>query len=276
VAYDASRLLAGAAPKVITRFIPTIPKTLESIDPNFSHDYASAFWAHVSSVQKSYRRPNISKIREAVEANDIYFNGKQLVRFLILLDNVGKNEKIPFDSGLTKCQIEHIMPQTLGQGWTHINEQDHQRYLHKLGNLSITFDNATLSNLSFAEKKKKLAELSRVRLNHMLLEYESFGPEQIRDRAERLLDRFFESYAVFSEGVDYSEPEITAAVSISPQQWLDKVRSKRNPPELIDFPVAKYWSDICSHMNIPVGKKSAHLVLENWLENHRPHWPSSW
>lgn len=276
VAYDASRFLAGAGQKAITRFIPTIPKTLESIDPNFYHDYANAFWTYVSSVQQGYRRPSVARIREAVQANDIYSNRKQLVRFLILLDNVGKNEKIPFDSGLTTCQIEHIMPQTLGPGWTHINEQDHQRYLHKLGNLSITFDNSTLSNLGFDEKKRKLAELSRVLLNHMLLEYESFGPEQIRDRAGRLLDRFFEAYAVLSDGADYSEPGVAAPVSMTPQKWLDKVRSKHNPLELNDLLIAKYWSDICGHMIIPVGQNSAHRALENWLENHRPHWPSSW
>jgi hypothetical protein len=115
-----------------------------------------------------------------------------------------------------------------------------------------------------------------VRLNQMLLEYASFGPVQIRDRAGRLLDRFFEAYAVFSDGADYSEPGVSASVSISPQKWLDKVRSKHNPPELSGFPIAKYWSDICGHMNIPVGQSSAHRALENWLENHRPHWPSSW
>ena len=276
VAYDASRFLAGAGQKAITRFVPTIPKILESIDPNFFHDYANAFWTHVSSVQQGYRLPNVAKIREAVEANDIYFNSKQLVRFLILLDNVGKNEQIPFDAGLRRCQIEHIMPQTLGQGWTQINEKDHQRYLHKLGNLSITFDNAKLSNLSFSEKKKKLTELSRVRLNHMLLAYESFGPEQIRDRAGRLLDRFFEAYAVFSDGADYSEREASATVNIFPQKWLDKVRGTYNPSELAGFPVAQYWSEICAHLNVPVGKNSAHRALENWLENYRPHWPSSW
>jgi hypothetical protein len=168
------------------------------------------------------------------------------------------------------------MPQTLGPGWSHINAQEHQRYLHKLGNLSITFDNSALGNLAFNEKKRKLAELSRVRLNHILLEYESFGPEQIRDRARRLLDRFFEAYDVFSDAGDSSEPGASGSVSISPQKWLDKVRGEYSPSELADIPFAKYWSEICTHLKIPVGQNSAHRVLENWLDSHRPHWPSSW
>jgi hypothetical protein len=81
---------------------------------------------------------------------------------------------------------------------------------------------------------------------------------------------------VFSDGADYSEPEASATVNIFPQKWLDKVRGTYNPSELAGFPVAQYWSEICAHLNVPVGKNSAHRALENWLENYRPHWPSSW
>lgn len=51
--------------------------------------------------------------------------------------------------------IGHIMPQTLTKAWSeHIAPEEHQRYLHTLGNLSVTGYNSELSNKSFAEKKR--------------------------------------------------------------------------------------------------------------------------
>jgi hypothetical protein len=192
---------------------------------------------------------------------------------LVLLENAGQHEQISFAHGLTGCQIEHIMPQTLGAAWQGISDHEHQRHLHKLGNLSITFDNAALGNLGFPEKKCRLAELSRVRLNQMLLDYESFGPEEIRDRATRLLDRFFAAYNIPAETVGHDN-DISDKPSMSPQQWLNKVRGD-TAPELAALPFANTWSAICKHLLIPVGQDSAHRRLQIWIEIHRPTWPST-
>ena len=50
--------------------------------------------------------------------------------------------------------IEHIMPQTLSADWSHIKPEEHEIYVHTLGNFSVTGYNSELYNKSFLEKKK--------------------------------------------------------------------------------------------------------------------------
>jgi len=59
---------------------------------------------------------------------------------------------------LSKANIEHIMPQKLTPEWIPmVGTQDgpvHQKWLHSLGNLTITGYNGELANKSFAAKRK--------------------------------------------------------------------------------------------------------------------------
>ena len=61
----------------------------------------------------------------------------------------------------------------------------HSRFLHTLGNLTLTGYNPELSNSPFAEKRRRLAD-SNLALNREIAEEAEWGPEQILDRAERL------------------------------------------------------------------------------------------
>ena len=155
-----------------------------------------------------------------------------------------------------------------------MSAEEHERYLHNFGNLSITFDNATLGNHGFLEKRQLLADRSRVRRNQMLLDYETFGPEEIRDRCARLVERFFEAYEVPDLPWASSVHPHNAGIDMSPQQWLDNVRARCAPPELVGVPVAKFWSDICAHLDIHVGGNSARRALDRWRAEQRPNWPS--
>jgi Protein of unknown function (DUF1524) len=75
------------------------------------------------------------------------------------IENIN-HQKEPFD--MKNYSIEHIMPQNknlserwrreLGETW----EEIHQKYLHTIGNLTITGYNAELGDLSFIEKRDRL------------------------------------------------------------------------------------------------------------------------
>ena len=88
--------------------------------------------------------------------------------------------------GLT---VEHVMPQGLTEEWRNALGPDgdaiHSRFLHTLGNLTLTGYNPELSNSPFAEKRRRLAD-SNLALNREIAEEAEWGPEQILDRAERL------------------------------------------------------------------------------------------
>ncbi len=86
------------------------------------------------------------------------------------------------------------MPQTLTEEW----ERDlggnfqaiHDKYLHTIGNLTLTGYNTEYSNRSFQEKKymEKGFKQSPLRLNQSLEDFESFGEEEIEKRANDLAD----------------------------------------------------------------------------------------
>jgi len=54
--------------------------------------------------------------------------------------------------------------------------------------------NRIISNKSFSDKKRFLKEKSKINLNLLLDEYNEFGPIQIQDRLDKILNIFYEEY----------------------------------------------------------------------------------
>ena len=94
--------------------------------------------------------------------------------------------------------VEHVMPQNsdLSDGWKEElgkNWQDVQeKYLHTIGNLTLTGYNSELSDRSFIEKKKHEPggfRDSRLRLNDSLLRVEKWNETAILARADELAEK---------------------------------------------------------------------------------------
>lgn len=86
------------------------------------------------------------------------------------------------------------MPQTLTPEWQkdlgENFEAIHEKYLHTIGNLTLTGYNNEYSNKSFQEKRdmEKGFKQSPLRLNQSLKNLESFGEKEIEKRANDLAD----------------------------------------------------------------------------------------
>lgn len=127
--------------------------------------------------------PSAAEFERALQKANIYGNNA-LCRFLLLDIENGDGKEILQAENLT---IEHIMPQTLSADWNHIRPEEHEEYLHTLGNLSVTGYNSELSNKSFAEKQDIIRENSKaVILNSDVLDKESWNVADIQSRAKRL------------------------------------------------------------------------------------------
>lgn len=127
--------------------------------------------------------PSAAEFERALQKANIYGNNA-LCRFLLLDIENGDGKEILQAENLT---IEHIMPQTLSADWSHIRPEEHEEYLHTLGNLSVTGYNSELSNKSFAEKQDIIRENSKaVILNSDVLNTESWNIADIQSRAKRL------------------------------------------------------------------------------------------
>lgn len=156
--------------------------------------YAEAIIKFLSTVSSRDQLPHDEEFRNALLNGSLYSN-RSLCQYLIMdIENRDGKEVLKADN----LTIEHIMPQTLTTEWSKVvTPEEHQRYLHTLGNLSVTGYNSELSNKSFSEKKRIIRENSKaVRLNEDVLKAEIWNATAIRKRGERLAEIVSERYAV--------------------------------------------------------------------------------
>ena len=57
-------------------------------------------------------------------------------------------------------------------------------------NLTLTFDNQSLSNKEFSEKKQILLNKSRIMLNNELVKFDDFNADTIKTWSIDMLDKF--------------------------------------------------------------------------------------
>lgn len=87
--------------------------------------------------------------------------------------------------------IEHIMPQTLTEAWKKELGKDwsevHDKWLHTVGNLTLTGYNAPLGNKPFSEKKDALTD-SNFALSKSIQDFDVWNECSIRRRGKQLAE----------------------------------------------------------------------------------------
>ena len=133
--------------------------------------------------------PGDDAFRLALEQNNLYRKNALCKYLLTAIENQGKEQLIT--DNLT---IEHILPQNsnlssawqimLGDNW----RLDRDKYLHTLGNLTLTGYNSELGDMPFPEKKELLAEVHTkvVTLYEDVKSRDTWNADAIWARAERL------------------------------------------------------------------------------------------
>ncbi len=158
-------------------------------------DIAYSDQVKVSLVKKmvSGRFPTNKEFLENLTNREIYrMKSKNKVYLLEHIENFNNNEKIDLENLLSdkKISIEHIMPQRLNPTWKaelgKDYEEIHNKYLHNLGNLTLTGYNGPMSNKSFSVKQKKGFEISKLFLNESLKKEHKWTDEEIKSRGRML------------------------------------------------------------------------------------------
>ena len=105
-------------------------------------------------------------------------------------DDDAWGETPPFD----KLTVEHVMPQTLSEDWReHLGEKAdevHEKYLHRLGNLTLCGPRwgSAISNHLF-KKKKEFYRKSSVMMTRQLAELPTWDADTIKRRADELAEK---------------------------------------------------------------------------------------
>ncbi|GAA9593916.1 DUF262 and DUF1524 domain-containing protein [Helicobacter pylori] len=179
------RAVCGLGTNSLNKVFPSFTKHIQK------DEYFKSLKAHFGYLTNNQRFPNNDEFKNLFITIDFYKKFKKKTKcFLERLENFDRKERVS-TKGLT---TEHIMPQTLTEEWKKDlgeNFQEiHDKYLHTIGNLTLTGYNDKYSNNSFQEKQgmEKGFKDSPLRLNWGLRDLESFGEEEIKKRANDLAD----------------------------------------------------------------------------------------
>ena len=216
------------------------------------------------------RWPDDNAFKERLVDFPLYRREGKKTRVILeaIEENFGHKEKV----GLRDLSIEHIMPQTItnnsaGKSWKAMlgeNWQEfHERYLHTLGNLTLTGYNPDLSNSSFEKKKELLAD-SHLDLNAVFEPLSEWNAERIRSRSANLAEHVARLWPRPKSEVQYSasaealpEPqELSEGEKRRLEYWRQvdmRLEERGIPPELI-VPQPKTWVDI------PLGKTGCAFI----------------
>lgn len=159
-----------------------------SIDPS---DYVASVWGRLLTLPTYKRFPTDDEFAASLRSEDLY-NFQRAPYFFRKMENHGRKEEV----STGEYSIEHIMPQNenlsaawrsdLGDDWQNV----HERFLHTLGNLTLTGYNPEYSDKPFAEKRDMEGGFkhSPLRLNKGLGQLDTWNATEIEKRAKRLSD----------------------------------------------------------------------------------------
>lgn len=155
--------------------------------------------------------PSDAEFAAALKERNLYRKNALCKYLLVAIENQGR-EQIKTDS----LTIEHIMPQNknlstiwrrmLGDDWELVRE----RYLHTLGNLTLTGYNSELGDLPFAEKLNLLSNKN----THVTVLYSdvkdkaAWNAQTIEARSERLSKEILKLFPIEPPAtkIDFSDP----------------------------------------------------------------------
>jgi uncharacterized protein with ParB-like and HNH nuclease domain/predicted transport protein len=172
--------------------IPTnsLNKTFATFSRSLKKDRYLESIRAIFLLMPSYRRfPRDEEFKRELAKRDLY-NFRSRTYWLRRMENFGRKERVPVD----QYTIEHIMPQNeelspewrseLGDDWESVQE----RWLHTLGNLTLTGYNSEYSDKPFHEKRDMKGGFgdSPLKLNEGLRQVERWTEAEIIKRAEKL------------------------------------------------------------------------------------------
>jgi uncharacterized protein with ParB-like and HNH nuclease domain len=145
---------------------------------------------YVKDFLQTKHYPTDEEFKRDLEKSRLYAPGERLEKSKFILESLEESYKNKEIVSFDVLTIEHIMPQKLSDEWeAYLGDElksTHNDLLHTLGNLTLTADNAKLSNNSFDKKKKHLYEQSNLEINKYFRDKSDWRREDIEKRAEYL------------------------------------------------------------------------------------------
>ncbi|MGB4382612.1 MAG: DUF262 and DUF1524 domain-containing protein [Bacteroidales bacterium] len=186
--YVFRRAVCGIPTNSLNKTFATFGKSI------IKEKYLESVKAHFIKMTSYRRFPNDEEFKKELECRDLYNFRSRSYRsrsyLLRRLENHDRKERV----NVSEYTIEHILPQNtnlnhdwreaLGPDW----EKIQQKYVHTLGNLTLTGYNSEYSDKFFTDKRDMKGGFreSPLKLNRGLANLDTWNEETILQRAENL------------------------------------------------------------------------------------------
>jgi len=190
--YLVRRMVCQVPSNNLNRVLNASPPAVGEVVPA-----AAAVRSYLSGRRRYW--PSDADLLRSVRSRPFYWIGRSSQRMFVLRrleESYGAAE--PVDFARAQLTIEHVLPQTPTQEWLALLAEDvteeagpqelHELLVHTLGNLTLSAENARLSNSPF-QRKQDIYQASALRMNREIAEEPRWGKAQILARADRLGER---------------------------------------------------------------------------------------
>lgn len=220
--YSIRRLICEISSNSLRGLYKTLYKRVFNKQENKQH-YYDAVVSFLTQLTSRDAIPSDDTFALALKEKNLYRKNALCKYLLVAVENQGK-EKID----TTTLSIEHIMPQNknLSKAWQnmlgHNWEQVHDRYLHTLGNLTLTGYNSELGDKPFDAKKNMLENPEHPThitiLYNDVLDKDVWNEYTIKDRADRLIKVILKLFPIeeATEKIDFSDPRYQEYTVVDP------------------------------------------------------------
>ena len=261
--YVFRRAICGLSGKFLNFIFLTILRDMPKDNEN---NYIKSLNATLLGMPFHRRCPKDDEFKEALLKKDIYTaQSGRICRYMLRkLENYGHKEPINVDD----YTIEHVMPQKLTPAWKRELGEDfseiHDKFLHTIGNLTLTGYNPEYSNSPFKEKRdmEKGFGDSHLFLNKSLTDAEQWNEAAIRTRAAKLAEKACKIW-IYPEGDDGD---------LSIEEKYDSPFAQQKPAATVSLTTAKYdtSSDSTSMADWSEWEQELGWIIIEMLEYRNP------
>lgn len=219
--YSIRRLICEVGSNSLRGLYKTLYGRIFAREENKLH-YYDAIVSFMLQMTSKDAIPSDTDFKQALKERNLYRKNALCKYLLAAIENQGK-EKIVIDN----LTIEHIMPQNknlstawqkmLGDDW----EATRDRYLHTLGNLTLTGYNSELGDRPFREKQELLEDT----VTHITVLYSDvkdkteWNVSTIEARAERLSDLVLRLFPIEKPAckIEFKDPRYSTYTVADPR-----------------------------------------------------------
>ena len=221
LSYSVRRLVCEIGSNSLRGLYKTLYSRVFNRAENKEH-YYDAIVSFLLQLTSKDAIPSDTDFVISLKERNLYRKNALCKYLLATIENQGK-ERVITDN----LTIEHIMPQNknlstawqkmLGNNWETVRD----RYLHTLGNLTLTGYNSELGDKPFLEKKELLADT----ITHIVVLYsdvkdkEHWNARTIEKRADRLASLIMQLFPIEQPGtkIEFKDPRYSLYTAADPR-----------------------------------------------------------